>query len=171
MSTLAPDPLVDDKNLSRGKLLHYQLRIKCWDHLYECWQRHRIYLRVTSTLRTFDEQEALFALGRTKPGKKVTNVSAGKSWHNYGLAYDVVILDKFGNPNWDTEHSDWSKVGMTGEFLGLTWGAHFKRLVDYVHFEFHPNIPTIQQALKLYNKGGIPNVHLAAETKTKEVNV
>jgi peptidoglycan L-alanyl-D-glutamate endopeptidase CwlK len=49
-----------------------------------------IEILVTSTLRTFEEQAELFAIGRTKTGNKVTNAKAGESWHNFGLAFDVV---------------------------------------------------------------------------------
>lgn len=43
-------------------------------------------VRITSTLRTWEEQEELYAQGRTKPGPKVTNAKAGDSVHNYALA-------------------------------------------------------------------------------------
>jgi peptidoglycan L-alanyl-D-glutamate endopeptidase CwlK len=31
----------------------------------------------------------LYAIGRTKPGKKVTKAKGGTSYHNYGLAFDI----------------------------------------------------------------------------------
>src|SRR6266480_820794 len=34
--------------------------------------------------RTFEEQDALFAIGRTKPGHVVTNARGGFSNHNFG---------------------------------------------------------------------------------------
>ncbi|HVG34723.1 MAG TPA: peptidoglycan-binding protein, partial [Pyrinomonadaceae bacterium] len=43
-------------------------------------------IEVVQGLRTFAEQDALFAQGRTKPGKVVTNARGGQSNHNYGLA-------------------------------------------------------------------------------------
>jgi peptidoglycan L-alanyl-D-glutamate endopeptidase CwlK len=53
-----------------------------------------IKLRVTQSLRTYAEQDDLYAQGRTKPGRIVTNAKGGYSWHNFGLALDVVeILD------------------------------------------------------------------------------
>ncbi len=42
--------------------------------------------RFAYTLRTYKEQNDLYALGRTKPGKKVTNAPGGRSYHNFGLA-------------------------------------------------------------------------------------
>jgi len=42
--------------------------------------------------RTMEEQTALFAIGRSAPGKVVTKARAGESFHNYGLAYDWAPL-------------------------------------------------------------------------------
>jgi len=39
-----------------------------------------------------EEQTALFAIGRSAPGKVVTKARAGESFHNYGLAFDWVPL-------------------------------------------------------------------------------
>ena len=53
--------------------------------LKECEkQGHNIL--ITSTFRDFESQNALYALGRTKPGRKVTNAKAGQSFHNYRVA-------------------------------------------------------------------------------------
>jgi hypothetical protein len=76
-------------------------------------------LRFSYVLRTFQEQNHLYALGRTevnpdgksksKPlGNIVTNSKGGQSIHNYGLAFDIVLLiDKnndgiFETATWDT---------------------------------------------------------------------
>jgi peptidoglycan L-alanyl-D-glutamate endopeptidase CwlK len=52
--------------------------------------KHGVTFEVLSGLRSYAQQAALFAQGRTKPGKIVTNARPGSSWHNYGLAIDVV---------------------------------------------------------------------------------
>jgi peptidoglycan L-alanyl-D-glutamate endopeptidase CwlK len=158
MSTLFNSPLQDDKNFARVKLLHPKLAHLCWEHLSLCFLTG-IYLRVTQTLRTFEEQQALYDLGRTKPGKKVTNARAGLSWHNYGLAYDVVILEKDGKVNWNTLDPKWKRVGFEGEKLGLTWGGSFKSFIDYPHFEYHPNLTRASVALTLWNKKGMEGVY------------
>ncbi len=44
--------------------------------LIESAQAEGIEILVTSTLRTFEEQAELFAIGRTKPGDIVTNAKA-----------------------------------------------------------------------------------------------
>lgn len=42
--------------------------------------------------RSCARQNELFAIGRTKPGKIVTNAKAGQSMHQYDLAVDFVCL-------------------------------------------------------------------------------
>src|SRR3977135_4181957 len=56
-------------------------------------------IEVVQGLRTFAEQDALFAQGRTKPGQIVTNAKGGQSNHNYGLAVDLCPLID-GKPQW-----------------------------------------------------------------------
>src|SRR4051812_45095106 len=51
---------------------------------------------VTQGLRTWKEQDALYEQGRTKPGKIVTKAKGGQSYHNFGLAVDIVLLDALG---------------------------------------------------------------------------
>ena len=97
-------------------------------------------LRFTQTLRTIAEQDALYAQGRTKPGKIVTNAKGGQSIHNYGLAFDIVILyDKDGNGTFETaswdENQHWKKVVAFFKSEGWVWGGDFKSLYDAPHFE------------------------------------
>ena len=64
-----------------------------------------IQLRVTQGLRTIAEQDELYAQGRTKPGKIVTNAKGGKSNHNSGLAIDVCIVNCDGSPDLNKKSS------------------------------------------------------------------
>lgn len=103
--------------------------------------RHRdIALLVTQGLRTWEQQDRLYAKGRTIPplGKRyiVTNGKGGQSYHNFGLAFDVVILDDLGKPMWDAEHPSWRLVGEIGKSVGLAWGGDWKTLKDLAHFEY-----------------------------------
>jgi peptidoglycan LD-endopeptidase CwlK len=49
---------------------------------------------LTCTHRSNAEQDALYAISRTKPGKKVTNAKAGQSPHNQmpALAFDIAFI-------------------------------------------------------------------------------
>ena len=105
--------------------------------LMELAQAEGIEILVTSTLRSFEEQAELFAIGRTKPGGKVTNAKAGESWHNFGLAFDVVPLVN-GKAVWDSPF--WNRIGELGKQAGLVWGGDFQSFKDKPHFEFHPDL-------------------------------
>jgi peptidoglycan L-alanyl-D-glutamate endopeptidase CwlK len=122
--------------------------------LVELAQAEGIEILVTSTLRTFDEQAELFAIGRTKPGDIVTNAKAGESWHNFGLAFDVVPLVN-GKAVWDSPF--WNRIGELGKRAGLVWGGDFQRFKDKPHFEFHPNL-TLAEA----NQRQVSNQNLLA---------
>lgn len=100
-------------------------------------------LTVTFTLRSMETQAALYAQGRTKPGKVVTNARPGYSFHNFGLALDVVPTELLQLPNWgDTrEHQPfanelWRRVGAIGKAVGFRWGGDFKSIKDRPHFEW-----------------------------------
>ena len=103
--------------------------------------------RFAYTLRTFQEQNDLYALGRTKlfdaNGKRcgiVTNAKGGQSYHNYGLAFDIVLLTKNG-ASWDIATdfdgdgiSDWKEIVNIFKKHGYTWGGDWK-FKDAPHFE------------------------------------
>lgn len=85
---------------------------------------------VTQTRRTPEEQAALYAQGRTKPGRIVTWTL--KSKHIEGKAFDIAILDGKGKPTWDTKL--YLKPGAIGEEVGLEWGGSWQKK-DYPHFQ------------------------------------
>jgi peptidoglycan L-alanyl-D-glutamate endopeptidase CwlK len=94
---------------------------------------------VTQGLRTIKEQNELYAQGRTKPGKIVTNAKGGESYHNYGLAFDFALLNEDGSVNWNVDKK-WHRVGTIGKSLGLEWGGEWEKgqkggFVDYPHFQ------------------------------------
>ena len=89
-------------------------------------------VRVTSGFRSFAEQDALFAQGRTAPGRRVTNAPAGRSYHNYGVAFDVVEI-RNGKALWD--NPDWSRIADLGIELGFEWGGNWSSFKDRPHFQ------------------------------------
>lgn len=99
--------------------------------------------RFAYVLRTMKEQDDLFAQGRTKPGKKVTNARAGQSAHNYGLAVDIVLLLNNGKTaSWDMKtdfdddkKADWMEVVEIFKKHSWVWGGDWKNLPDAPHFE------------------------------------
>lgn len=117
---------------------------------------------VHQALRTWQQQDALYAQGRTKPGKRVTKARGGESWHNYGLAVDVVFKNEKGW-SWDDSHP-WNKLGEIGEEIGLKWGASFG---DRPHFEWKDKM-SISLAKIFYKKGGLAEVWLNLPSAEKK---
>ena len=52
-----------------------------------------ITIRIISGFRTYAEQDALYAQGRTQLGSIVTNAKGGYSNHNFGIAFDVGVFE------------------------------------------------------------------------------
>jgi len=84
---------------------------------------------VTDGVRTVEEQQKLYAQGRTAPGKIVTNADGvrNKSNHQvkadgFGHAVDMTFLDRNGRPSWD-ESYPWALYGELAKALGLKWGG------------------------------------------------
>ena len=92
-------------------------------------------LLVTSTYRDNESQNALYAQGRTKQGRIVTNAKAGQSFHNYRCAVDVVPLIN-GKPVWDAENDIWQKVGDLGIAAGLEWAGKWTKFKEMPHFQY-----------------------------------
>ena len=140
MSALAPSPadrlaVLTEERLSR---VHPGLGSRGRTLVALCAQAG-VAVMVTQGLRTWKEQDALYAKGRTAPpiGRKyiVTNAKGGSSWHNFGLAFDIVVLDSIGKANWDTSHPGWARAAKIGKSLGLEWGGDWKSFKDLPHFQ------------------------------------
>lgn len=151
---------MDQITLSRIQLLHPKLRdeaVEIYTEICEALEGRTI-CRFSHTLRTFKEQDDLY-----KKVPKVTNAKGGQSYHNYGLAIDIVLLvDKDGNgtyetPTWDTKAdfdsdktADWMEVvkifKMYGWEAGIDW--NFK---DPPHFQktFGLSIKNLQKMYAL----------------------
>lgn len=107
-----------------------------------------VQLGVAQGLRTAAEQEALFAQGRLpleevnqkrvmvgwipiplKENHQVTKAHAGYSWHEFGMAVDVVP-DDVSLPgfqaDWNETHAVWKDLVIKGQALGLTSGVSWK---------------------------------------------
>ena len=98
-------------------------------------------VRIISGTRSYAEQDALYAKGRTAPGPKVTNASAGYSLHNFGLSADIGIFSADGKKYYD-DHALYRELGPLGESLGLEWGGRWKTIVDEPHYQFRPGWAT-----------------------------
>lgn len=90
-------------------------------------------LFITDGLRTMQEQTDLYAQGRTKPGKIVTNAKAGESAHNWGLGVDLAF-QKAGALSYDA--GLYRPVYDIARKLGFFLGADWTSFKDYPHFEY-----------------------------------
>lgn len=109
-------------------------------------------LLVTQGLRTWAEQDALFAQGRTAPGKIVTNARGGESFHNFGLAFDILVLDAMGKAEWDPKHPGWRQAAKVGKALGLEWGGDWQTIKDRPHFQYTGGL-SLERCRQLHSKG------------------
>jgi len=92
-------------------------------------------IKVISGLRTYDEQNDLYAQGRTKEGKVVTNARGGYSNHNFGIAFDIGV---FEGSRYLDDSPKYKAVGLLGMDLGLEWGGNWKTIQDEPHFQLRP---------------------------------
>ena len=99
-------------------------------------------VRITQGLRSFAEQAVLYAQGRTKPGRKVTNARPGQSIHNYGFAVDICMIIDGKVASWDTtkdwdndQIADWYECVKIFAKYGWNWGGNWKTFKDLPHFE------------------------------------
>lgn len=133
----------DAITLQRIQLLHPKLRAEV-EHIYKSQivpaLSGRAMCRFAYTLRTFKEQDELFAQGRTKlfdaKGKRlgvVTKAKGGQSLHNFGLALDIVLIIDGKAASWDTvsdfdgdKASDWMEVIKIFKANGWEWGGDWK---------------------------------------------
>jgi peptidoglycan L-alanyl-D-glutamate endopeptidase CwlK len=104
-----------------------------WDEIYPNLPKPI----VTTTHRTIEEQNELYAQGRTKPGKIITNAKGGQSKHNKMPAEAFDIAFKNGNDlDWNLDlfkkFADIIKV----KFTQIEWGGDWKgKLKDAPHFQ------------------------------------
>jgi peptidoglycan L-alanyl-D-glutamate endopeptidase CwlK len=148
----------DKLTLDRIQLLHPAVREEV-NYIYRAQivpaLTGRAICRFAYTLRTFLEQDSLYAQGRTKlfdnQGKRlgvVTKAKGGQSIHNYGLALDIVLIKdtngdgKVDTASWETNvdfdkdgKSDWMEIVEILKRNGWTWGGDWKSFKDAPHFE------------------------------------
>lgn len=117
---------MDPITLERIKLLHPAVREEA-NRIYAdicAAMPAGVVCRFTHTLRTNAEQDALYAIGRTKPGKIVTNAKGGQSYHNYGMAIDFVLIVN-GQVSWALD-KNWAAVIAIFESYGWESGHRWK---------------------------------------------
>lgn len=130
-------------------------KVKCF---LEEAKRQGIEVLITCTYRSPEEQEVLYMQGRLRQfeitleelnekrkrlglyplskeeaNRIVTNARAWQSFHQYGLAIDVVPLNG-GKPDWNNLQA-FEKLGEIGQRCGLEWAGTWQRFKEYPHFQ------------------------------------
>ena len=146
---------MDTPTQNRIAQLHPSVRAEVTQIIQECDTAltGRAKVRITQGLRTFKEQDDLFALGRTrvnpqgktakKPlGNRVTQAKGGQSVHNYGFAVDICLIIDGKTASWDTAKdwdndtvADWYECVKIFAKFGWEWGGNWKNFKDFPHFE------------------------------------
>ncbi|MGR6127833.1 M15 family metallopeptidase [Paenibacillus sp. SER-28] len=148
MMTLEQIKKKSDKRLSG---LHPVFKMTLEKLIDRCYARG-VWVLITQGLRTYAEQDALYAQGRTKPGQVVTKARGGYSNHNFGFAADFALLLRDGRTvSWDTLKDDdkdslpdWSEVVEEAKKLGLEWGGDWRSFKDMPHLQMVFGITTAQ---------------------------
>lgn len=160
---------MDNVTLQRIQLLHPKVRTEV-ENIYKNQivpaLTGRAMCRFAYTLRTFAEQDALYAQGRTRlfdaNGNRlgvVTKAKGGQSIHNYGLALDIVLIKDNKTASWEDNvdfdkdgKADWMEVVDIMKANGWSWGGDWKSFKDKPHFEKTFGY-TWQQLLAKHNTG------------------
>lgn len=90
---------------------------------------------VTCTYRSEAEQAELYAMGRTKPGKIVTQLKKGGK-HNTKPSKAIDVAFKVGKViDWDAKHFKRFAEILLPLDSRIKWGGNWKKFKDYPHFE------------------------------------
>ena len=150
--------------------LHPELQVCVNKFLEEC-KNKGLDVCITETLRTQEEQEALYAQGRTKPGKIVTNCRGFQSSHCWGVAFDFCRHVK--GKEYDNSDKFFDKVGEIAKTIfdnteyDLFWGGDFKTFVDKPHIEMKKYLPN-NSTVWLIDHFGTPEEFMATWYDMKE---
>ena len=129
--------MFDQLTLDRIETAHPRIRTELRNYYLEINRRlpKGVRLRFSWVYRSYKEQDLLHA---KRP--KVTNAKGGQSIHNYGLAFDIVILfDLDGNGTFET--ASWKQdkyFKLVVNFFkskGYTWGGDWNSFKDNPHFQ------------------------------------
>ncbi|MCV9949240.1 M15 family metallopeptidase [Paenibacillus polymyxa] len=143
---------IQKKSLNRLVGLNPVFKIVMEKLIERCYARG-VWIVITQGLRTYAEQDALYAQGRNGDKRpKVTKARGGYSNHNFGLAADFALLLRDGRTvSWDTLKDDdkdslpdWSEVVEEAKRLGLEWGGDWRSFKDMPHLQMVFGITTAQ---------------------------
>lgn len=122
--------MINSRNIND---LNPKVAAMCSEFINRC-KKQDIDVIITSTYRDAASQNELYAQGRTKPGKKVTNAKAGQSYHNWRVAFDFVPLVN-GKAQWN-DAKLFTKCGEIAESVGLEWAGRWTKFREMAHCQY-----------------------------------
>lgn len=155
--------MIDQITLDRIELLRVSLKQEAKDIYRDICKalNGRAICRFAHTYRSNKEQDLLYA---KRP--KVTNARGGESYHNYGLAIDIVLLKDtngdgtFETASWETNVdfdgdgvADWMEIVKIFKSYGWEWGGDWK-FTDMPHFQKTYGLSIKQLQAKTKGIGG-----------------
>ncbi|WP_316568692.1 M15 family metallopeptidase [Neobacillus sp. YIM B06451] len=153
------------RNVPMPTDLHPVVREKA-EELVSIAAKKGITIQLIEGFRTVEEQNRLYAIGRSDGGQIVTYARGGESYHNYGLAVDFALTGKDGSLIWDTDHDmngngrrDWEEVGLMAKGMGFEWGGDWERFKDYPHLQM-----TFGLSISELQRGKRPRERAVADT-------
>ncbi len=154
--------------MSRDKtLLHPELQEIAIEFEEKC-KKAGLNVLITETFRTKQEQEALYAKGRTAPGNIVTNCKYPSSPHCWGVAFD--FCRNVRGREYDDSDGFFKRCGEIGKSLGLFWGGDFRSFVDKPHLELTKYLPN-NSAKTLQAQYGTPENFIASWKKEEPTDM
>jgi len=114
--------------------------------------------------RSPSRQDYLYEQGRTSDGKIITNAKRWTSWHQYGVACDLVF--KINN-RWTWEPS-YDKAADIMKNHGFEWGGDFKSFKDIPHFQITGGL-TIQEAKAITEQHGVQALWIEIDGRKKSL--
>jgi peptidoglycan LD-endopeptidase CwlK len=122
----------------------------------QAMEKHGVTIEVISGLRSWAQQAALFAQGRTKPGPIVTKARPGSSWHNYGLAIDLGLF-KAGKYLDSAQPALaaklYAEIGKIAAAHGIEWAGTWKSFPEGPHFQWTGGLSLAQARAKMEANG------------------
>lgn len=158
--------LYNEECLEKLDRVHPLLKAKVRE-IVEICGKQGIDLVVCQGLRTVEEQDALYALGRDEKGEVVkadevvTKAKGGHSWHNFGLAVDLAPEEVGSHKiDWHAGSRLWAALEAAGAHAGLVCGCNFRSFPDAPHFQLTGKFPVSpnDEVREIYVKGGIEAV-------------
>jgi peptidoglycan L-alanyl-D-glutamate endopeptidase CwlK len=150
--TFAAVGQVDERSEKNILTLNPQIQEKARQFVREAVSRG-FKVKIISGTRTYAEQDALYAQGRTKSGNIVTKAPAGFSNHNFGVAFDIGLFDE--NGKYLEDSPQYLSIAPIAKSLGFSWGGDWTSMKDYPHYEWPTGMTLAQMRQRVADGRGV----------------